>query len=187
MPNQSKKPLTNLQERFVNNILKGLNQTDAYLKAGYKTTKSAARRNSARLMTKDDIQSAVREVQDKASYKAEITAERILKEEACIAYQKVGTIFELKKGVPTPPNELPEHVQRAVAGVEIIESPNGETKYKYKFWDKGRSLERLEKYMGMFEEDNRQKHITIEEILAVLPTEYAGSVHTALVRLLSER
>jgi phage terminase small subunit len=57
--------LTALQERFKNNILKGMNQTDAYLAAGYKCSWAAARRNAARLMTKDDIFQAIKKVQEK--------------------------------------------------------------------------------------------------------------------------
>jgi hypothetical protein len=57
---------------------------------------------------------------------------------------------------------LPEDVQRAISGLEIIQEANGQVKYKYKFWDKGRSLERLEKYLGMFEKDNLQSAPKIE-------------------------
>lgn len=51
--------LTPKQQRFVEEYLVDLNATQAYLRAGYKCTEEAARRNGARLLTNADIASAV--------------------------------------------------------------------------------------------------------------------------------
>ena len=32
-------------------------------------------------------------------------------------------------------------------------------KYKYRFWDKGKSLERISKHLGLYEKDNLQKAV----------------------------
>jgi hypothetical protein len=45
---------------------------------------------------------------------------------------------------------LPEKVRRAIAGIEIIRQADGGVKYKFRFSDKGRSLDRLERIQGMF-------------------------------------
>jgi len=47
--------LNSRQERFCEFVAAGESHTDAYIKAGFKTTKDAARRNAARMMTNDDI------------------------------------------------------------------------------------------------------------------------------------
>jgi phage terminase small subunit len=156
--------LTHRQERFKNNILKGMNGKSAYIKSGYKARGAAAEVNASRLLRNDKVAAVIEKAQKRAAYNAEITAERLLKEEASIAFQIVGAIFD-KNGKLIRPDELPEEVQRAIAGLEIIETESGPektVKYKYKFWDKGRSLERLEKHLGMFEKDNQRRQTLIE-------------------------
>ena len=56
-----KNKLTERQQRFVDEYLKDLNATQAYLRAGYKATESTARRNAARILTNADIFSAIEE------------------------------------------------------------------------------------------------------------------------------
>jgi phage terminase small subunit len=186
----AKKKLTHLQERFKNNILNGMDAKNAYIKAGYKARGAAAESAASRLLRNVKVAAVIEKAQKDAAYNAEITAKRILKEEACIAFQKVGTIFELRNGTPIRPNELPEDVQRAVAGVEIIKTGAGEfktTRYKYKFWDKGRSLERISRHLGMYNDKLNLgfSSETLNAILSGLPDEYARAVRTALGELVS--
>lgn len=56
------KALNVRQERFCEFVAAGESQTDAYLKAGFKVSKSVARRNAARLLTNADIQMRVSEL-----------------------------------------------------------------------------------------------------------------------------
>ncbi len=44
------------QEKFAQNVAKGMTATEAYVKAGYKSTGHAAEANGARLMRKDEVQ-----------------------------------------------------------------------------------------------------------------------------------
>jgi phage terminase small subunit len=146
----AQRKLTPLQKRFKNNILKGMNQTDAYLAAGYKCTRSAARRNAARLMmTNADIRNGIKEAQKKAADKAELTHERILREEMCLAFFNPQRLVD-KKGKLIDLQKLPEDVARAIVGLEVITQPKDKLKFKYKFSDKGKSLDRLERIKGMF-------------------------------------
>jgi phage terminase small subunit len=146
----TKRKLTPLQKRFKNNILSGMNQTDAYLAAGYKCTRSAARRNAARLMmTNADIRNAIEKAQKKAADKAELTHEQILREEMCLAFFNPQRLVD-KKGKLIELHKLPEDVARAIVGLEVITQPKGKLKFKYKFSDKGKSLDRLERIKGMF-------------------------------------
>ncbi len=163
--NDGRKRLTAQQRRFVNFILKGIDGKNAYIKAGYKARGNAAKAAASRLLTNVNVSSAIEVAQKQAAYNAEITVERILREEACIAFQNAGDVFELTKGTLIKPNELPEEVQRAIAGVEVIATEvagKKSIKYRDKFWDKGRSLERLSKHLGMYDAHNRQKAPKIE-------------------------
>jgi hypothetical protein len=141
--------LTNLQRRFVNNLLQGMHQDQAYIEAGYKARGAAARANASRLLTNDNVKKAIEAAQRRAAYKAEVTAERILREEMCLAFFNPQGLVD-EEGKLLDLNILPEEVARAVTGLEVISQPKGKLKFKYRFSDKGKSLERLEKYKGMF-------------------------------------
>ena len=82
----AKKKLTPLQEKFVNNLLEGMHQDEAYIKAGYKAKGAAARANASRLLTNDNVKTALKERQKKAAEKVELTQERILQEEMRLAF-----------------------------------------------------------------------------------------------------
>lgn len=50
------------QELFALNIARGMNQTDAYRAANYKSKGDALRKNAARLMTNDDVIERIHEL-----------------------------------------------------------------------------------------------------------------------------
>ena len=80
------KKLTDLQRKFINNLLEGMNQQEAYEQAGYKARGAAARVNASRLLANVSIQKSLEQGRQKASNKAEISQARILKEEARLAF-----------------------------------------------------------------------------------------------------
>ena len=57
--------LTEKQRNFVNEYMKDMNGTAAYLRAGYDCTEEAARRAASRLLTNVDIQSEIGQRTDK--------------------------------------------------------------------------------------------------------------------------
>lgn len=144
--------LTNLQERFKNNILKGMNGKDAYIKAGYKARGAAAEVNASRMLRNAKVRRAVDAARAKASDKAEVTQERILREEMRLAFVDPRKLCD-ENGVTIPLHKLPDDIARAITGLEVIIQADGSPKYKYKFSDKGKSLERLERHLGMFKKD----------------------------------
>lgn len=87
----------------------------------------------------------------------------ILREEACLAFLDLRDMMDPTKGEILPLTDLPEQMARAVVGVKIIKTQSLKdpdlvrTEYSYKFADKGKALERLERILGMFERDNQQK------------------------------
>jgi hypothetical protein len=96
-----------------------------------------------------------------------------LREEGRLAFHDIGGLFD--GPTPIPPSELPENVRRALKAVQIKERvirtrKNGDEvidrTYNYVLLDKGKALERLSKYLGLYERDNEQKRAeSIEEIL----------------------
>lgn len=79
-----------------------------------------------------------------------VTIENILREETNIAFSDIGDYIDdqgfIKNGAQL--KELPAHVRRAIASLEIIETPIG-PKTKVSLWDKGSSLSRLQKAKGI--------------------------------------
>jgi phage terminase small subunit len=143
------KKLTPLQEKFVNNLLEGMHQDEAYIKAGYKARGEAARANASRLLTFANVKAALKERQKRAAEKAEVTHQRILEEEGRLAFlNPQGLVNENGKLLDL--HELPEDVARAIVGLDVMRQTDGSLKYKYRFSDKGKSLERLERIVGMF-------------------------------------
>lgn len=154
-----KKPLNRLQRRFLNNLLskKYKTQAEAYIAAGYKSKGKAAENNAARLIANDRFKAEYDKAMAEAAEKTNINAQRVLKEEGRIAFADLGDIFV--EETPLPPSELPEDIRRAISGIEIIEkyTPGSgekkkEVKYKYRFWDKGKALERLGKYFKLYQD-----------------------------------
>ncbi len=150
------KELTPKQERFIKEYLIDLNATQAAIRAGY--SKKTARFIGAENLTKPNIQRAIQKARDELTKKVGITQERVLNEEKHIAFSDIRGIFD-ENGTLIKPHELPEEVSRAVAKIEVIDTPMGK-KYRYRFWDKGAALARLEKIFDMqppesSEEDKR--------------------------------
>lgn len=63
-------------ELFAQNVAKGMNQTEAYIEAGY--SEEGANGNAARLMANDAVKERVRELQASAAQKTETSVERLL-------------------------------------------------------------------------------------------------------------
>jgi len=162
------KKLSEQKKRFMDNLLNGMGKQEAYEKAGYKARGRAAASCATKVLKIAEFAAIYKqrreEIREKASEKAQITTERLMEEEARLAYSDIGELYGGKSFIP--PNELPEDVRRAVAGVKITtrtftpkgkKKPVTETTYEYKFWDKGKALDRLHKIKGDYEQDNAQK------------------------------
>ena len=113
-------------------------------------------------LNKSDVREVLRELRAKIAYETQITLKRVMLEETCVAFCDPLDLFT-NKGTIVSPEKLPERVRRAISSIEVIESKtkDGEiqTKYKYKFWDKGKSLERISRHLGLYEKDNLQKAV----------------------------
>jgi len=143
------------QRRFVQEYLVDLNATQAAIRAGYsaKTADVAG----PRLLGNVRIAQAVAEGQAKVGARLEITAERVLKELARLAFLDIGTAFE-SDGRMKALADIPEDTRRAIAGLEIEEMFDGRGEErvlagqlrKVKLADKTRTLELLGRHLGMF-------------------------------------
>jgi hypothetical protein len=160
----------------------------AYIEAGYRARGAAAEAAASRLLRNVKVKTVIEDTQKRAAYKAEVTAERILREEICLAYFDPAGLLD-EKGKLLPPHKLPEGVRRAIVGLEVIQPPKGDLKFKYRFTDKGKSLERLSRHLGMYNDKLNLglSSETLNAILAGLPDEYARAVRATLGELISKK
>jgi len=156
---------TDRQEKAFLKYMECHNKTEAF-KYAYSTENmkpATINRCAFALFKKDKFVARLSQELQKRRFDSEITQERILEEEKCIAYLDPAQLFELQAGLWTPiaVPDLPEHVRRALKSVDVRVGKRGTT-YKYKFWNKDGSLERVSKHLGLYERDNAQKAAVIQ-------------------------
>lgn len=115
------------QEAFVQALIKGASQTDAYIAAGYKSkTPEAAAANAARLITNDKVASRLKELRAKVE-------ERVIVDRAWVL------------------NRLVENANRAMQSSPVLDREGKETgEYRYEGSVANRALELVGKEFGMF-------------------------------------
>lgn len=133
------------QQRFVDEYLIDLNGTQAAIRAGYSA--KTARSIASELLTKPDIQEAIKSAQATLAESVGVTPEKIVKEYARLAFSNMRDFatfgpdgIELKNLADMDPDAA-----RCVA--EISEGKQG---LKFKLHDKKGALDSLAKHLGMF-------------------------------------
>lgn len=196
--------LTPQQERFCREYLLDLNGSAAYRRAYPKVSEKVARVNAAKLLAKASVRERVAELQKAAVARSDLSADRVLRELALIAFQRNGPLYR-PDGSLKSPSEWDEATDASIAGVETEEALAREDRqegqahggalarstargallghtHKVKRWDKLRALELLCKHLGLLKED--APHPDRPKIdLAPL----ADAERSALLKLLRER
>jgi len=151
--------LTDKQAAFVREYLVDKNATQAAVRAGY--SPKTANEQAARLLTKTNIKAAVDAGLADLASRVGITAERVLRERARIAFFDPRKLLDAE-GNPKPMHELDDDTAAAIAGVEVIEMKGGaeipgvlSLVKKYRLAAKDTSLAALEKYLGLTEKPMR--------------------------------
>lgn len=141
--------LTPKQRRFVAEYLLDLNATQAAIRAGY--SEKTASRIGSELLGKTCISNAIENAQLARSTRTEVTADRVVKELARIAFVDTRQIFAWGPGGVTlrPSDELSDDEAAIVAEVSETTSESGGN-IKVKRFDKLKALELLGKHLGMY-------------------------------------
>ncbi len=146
--------LTDKQKRFVEEYLIDLNATQAAIRAGY--SEKTARAIACENLTKLDVQNAISESMKTRSERTKVTQDRVIEELARIAFLDIREAFN-DDGNLLPINKMPEHVARAIGGMDIdnvrsIGDDETSQTRKVKILDKRGALELLGKHLAMFTE-----------------------------------
>lgn len=152
-------PLTPKRAKFVAEYLKDFNATQAAIRAGYKDG-SSIRSVASELLDHPDVAAEIEKRMAKITNKLEITAERVLKERARLAFFDPRCLFHAD-GTPKAITDLDDDTAAAVAGLDVEALFDGSGKdakrigtvRKYKIADKNASLTALEKHLGLYKDD----------------------------------
>lgn len=149
-------PLSAPEAVFVANYNGPGTGTKAYMKAFPETSRSSAKAGAVRMLSYSNVRAHVNTKLEQQLWRAEVTADRIFREEAAIAFSSAADLMD-HLGV-IPPNELPEKVARAVKSfkrkIRSYYDKEGtltatEETWEYSFWNKGQALRRLEEMIQM--------------------------------------
>lgn len=145
------------QQRFVLEYLKDLNATQAAIRAGY--APGSAQVTGSRLLSHAMVSEAVGKKHAKSMNNLEVTAERIIRERARLAFFDPRKLLD-NTGRPLPLQDLDDDTAAAIAGIKVSDkyeaaSPDSEervmsTVLEYKLADKNASLTALEKIQGLY-------------------------------------
>jgi phage terminase small subunit len=141
----------------------GSNATRAAVKAGYAKGGSAARVAAHRALKRQKVQHAIEVERQLQIERLRLDKDRILREEACIALFDPRELFDPDTGAVLRPDQMPEHVARAIASVKVVTRESRGKKGKkggeaektitstteVKLHDKGAALGRIGRYLGM--------------------------------------
>lgn len=181
--------LTERQLRFVENYILDPNATRAYRKsypaAGHKT----AATEGFRLLRNPKVQEEIRAARKAAAKRTRITADRVLREIARIAFSDVSDIIDDDTGNLVPMYRVPIETRRAISGVKVKriksrrhgEGDVEESEVEYKFWNKMDALKQLCNHLGL-----AQEITPFDALIASLPQELAETIRSAIAGELSK-
>lgn len=152
------------QAAFVREYLKDFNGTQAAIRAGYsaKTAREIATEN----LSKPAIVAAVAAIANARLEKLNIEGDEILREALLIAKSDIGDILDFTGDVPClkAAKDIPEHARRAIQSVKVKRYMEGAGELakevevtEFKLWDKLSAIEKIGKYLGLFEDVLRVK------------------------------
>lgn len=160
-------------EAFAQALAKGQPASEAYVTAGYKSSRSAA----SRLSTNVNVEARVRELVRVGAEKATIDIARTLQELVRVGLSDVRRLFD-ENGNLKSVYELDDEIAAAVASVEVVKKPgtrdeDGESDHvhKIRLWDKNTALDKIAKHLGMLTE--KHEH-SVSDPLAELMREVSG-------------
>jgi hypothetical protein len=158
--------LTPQQEKFAQEVVKGVNLAEAYRTAYPKSQKwadSTLWPHASRLASDGKVSARVKILAQKVEERFTIDAEKLLREASRLAHSDISNIMH-PDGKVKLPHELDPDTRAAVASFKIDEYG----RIEYKFWDKNSAIERLFKHKGLFEQDNKQKADPLAEAIKSL-------------------
>lgn len=146
------------RELFAHEYIKDLNGAAAARRIGIGA--GSARSEACRMLAEPEVQELIADLLAERKAAAKVDAERVLAELAALAFFDPAHAYDEERNQLKGMHEIPVHVRKAIAGVEVFEEFEGRgdertfigNTVKVKFTDRGAHLERLMKHLGMLKE-----------------------------------
>ncbi|HTL13079.1 MAG TPA: terminase small subunit [Bdellovibrionota bacterium] len=160
------------REAFCQEYLVDKNATKAAERAGY--SKNSAQEQGSRLLSDAMVRARVDELLANQEKRTQITADRVLKELARVAFMDLSGAYNDAGGLLAV-KDMPEDVRRAIAGVKIYDEFDGVGREREKIGetteiktiDKVRALELLGKHLKLFTDKlEHSGKISLEQLVA---------------------
>lgn len=160
--------LSDMEKVFVDEYLVDMDAKNAAIRAGYKP--STANTASEWIKMPNPKKKHVREAIDKAlaerSRRTGVTADRVIRELAKIAFADIGDIADMETGEILPDAQKVD--TSAIASIKIKKTYNA-TEREIRMVDRNRALELLGKHLGLFAEN-----LNISAATPVIADDIAG-------------
>lgn len=157
--------LTAKQEKFCQEYVIDLNATQAAIRAGY--SEATAKEIASQNLTKPEILQFVAILKEESSKILEITHQDVLKQLKTWAESDITETIGL---TPEEVKELPIEVRRLVTSYKHkirhipTKPPTKEEYIELHFVSKEKALEMINKHIGFYEKDNKQKAIDLSTL-----------------------
>lgn len=171
--------LTPGQARFAAEYLVDLNGAAAYRRAFPRVTAGTAASEAHRLLRNPKVAAVVRAEQRERARRLRVSADRVVRELARVAFADVGELFAPATDGPPrlrPLRDVPPDVRRAVAGVSVRREPGGAEVVAVRLADKLRALELLARFLGL----TAAPVPPLDAVLNLLPAADREAVRAAL-------
>lgn len=159
-------------QAFVTEYVVDFNATQAAIRAGY--SKRTARQQASRLLSKVNVQAAIKALVKRATAKAELTVERVSEEIARLCFYDISQLYD-ETGQPRALHELPVELRTVISGVEVLEEhqPGDGRKpaklvvtKKFRCHDKNAALQMAGRHLKMFTDKlDLAGRLTLEEAI----------------------
>jgi phage terminase small subunit len=159
MASKNAQLLTARQERFVAEYLVDLNGKQAAIRAGYRA--KTAEFQASRLLRNVKVQAAITRAKAARAKRTHITADRVLRELASVAFSDVGQVLDFsgKKPRLRLARAIPQAARRALRSIKVkryLEGTGAAAREvevtELRFWDKNAALEKLGRHLHLFNE-----------------------------------
>lgn len=153
--------LTEQQKKFCREYMKDFNGTQAAIRAGY--SKKTANEQASQLLAKLNIQKFLESLKGKAAEKHDGLADEIVAELKKIGFSDIKKYLDSDNTIKDI-SKLPSELTTVVESIKKTETEFGDdktggtkTSIQFKLHSKLDALEKLAKYVGLYEADNKQR------------------------------
>jgi len=163
------------REMFPGEYIIDFNGTKAYQRVKPGTSRESAQVMAHKWLDRPEIIKEIKNLIDKRQKRTDTKADEALLECRRIALSDIIGMFK-EDGSLKKITEIDENLRRAISSFKVESLNKGRgtraqeigTITEIKLWSKDKQIENLMKHHGLFEEDNKQRELSVTDIMAII-------------------